>query len=177
MRTAKTFTSCHCRVVFTGPILLITLPRQLRRLRPLLHPRLSPRKYLRWHPSRRRRRRRYLLRPSPRPRPSYTSRSKNRLCRLLKLLMTTHSSCAIPLPRLSFHSLRPRLHKSHLSLVRQAQPYHHLPLHPSHTLLLRQRAGSSGAPHLPTFKRLSHNLHLHLDMPPHTRTPLCPHPQ
>lgn len=174
-RTAKLFSSCHCRVVSAGPILPSALPRPLLQyLRPHLPPRLPPRKYLRWHPSRRRRRH---LCPSSHHHPSYTSRSKNSPCRFLKLLMTTHSSCAIPLPRLSFLSLRPHLHKLSLLLVHQAQPYHPLRLHPSHTLLLRQRAGSSGAPHLRTFKRLLHNPLQRLDMPPHTLTPPCRHLQ
>lgn len=164
------FSPCHCRVVSSSPIWPRVFPRLLRHHCHRLHTGLPPRKYPRWHPSRCQRRHRYLLLPLPRPHPSYTFQSKKSPCRhLKKFLMTIHSSYAIPLPRLSSLSLRPRLHK--LDPVHRAQPYHHLHLHRSHILLLRQRAGSSGAPHLLTFKRRSHNPHLHLDMPPHTPTP------
>ena len=176
-RTAKLCSSCHCRVVSVGPISPKTLPRLfLRCLRLHLPPRLPSKKHqhLRWHPMRCQRRHRYLLHPHP----SYTLRSKNSL---LRHLMTTHSSCAIRLPQLSFLSLP--LHP-HLPLVHQAQqPYHHLlRLHPSsHILLLRQRAGSSGAPHHHTSKRHSHNHHHHhhnprLDTRRHTPTPPLRHP-
>jgi hypothetical protein len=183
-RTAKLFSSCHCRVVSVGPISPRVLPRLLlRRLRLHLLPRLPPWKYqyLRLYPTRCQRRHRYLSRPSSHPHPSYTSRSKSSLSRLLKrLLKTIHSSCAIPLHRLSFLSLRPHPHKLYLPLVHQAQPYHRLRLRPSHTLLQHQRAGSSGVPHHRTSKRHSHN-HLNhplrLDMRRHTPTPPCRHQQ
>ena len=154
-RTVKWFSSCHCRVVSVGPIPPKTLPRLLLRcLRLHLPPRPHLRKHQRlsWHPMRCQRC--LLLHPHP----SYMLRSRNSL---LKHLMTTHSSCAILLLQPS--SLYLRLHP-HQPLVHQAQqPYHHLlRLHPSfHTLLLRQRAGSSGAPHHHTSKRHSHNHHSH----------------
>lgn len=183
-RITKLFSSCHCRVVSVCPISPRTLPRlKLRRIRPHLLPLLPLRKYqyLRWHPTRCQRRHRYLLRPSSHPHPSYTSQSKDSLSRLLKKhLMTTHSSCAIPLLRLSFLSLHLHLHKLNLPLVHQAQPYHHLRLLLSHTLLPRQRAGSSGALHHHTSKRRSHNHprhHPRLDMRLHTPTPPSRHQQ
>ena len=177
-RTAKWCSSWHCRAVSAGPILPRALPRlSLQHLHPHLPPRLPPRMYLRWYLWRCLRRHLCLLRPSSHPRPSSTSQLKNSPCRLPKLLMMTHSSCAIPLLRLSFLYLCPHRHKLNLPLVHQAQPYHRLYLHPSHTLLLRQRAGSSGAPHLHTFKRLSRNPHQRLDMPPLTPMPPCQHPR